>query len=83
MKIIMNGVTKIVPDIGDTIYRIRPHINHYEYDPLKVDQIHIYKDDIVILANFPLGMKMKALGRDWFRTEEDAKWFCKNNTDFD
>ena len=80
MDIITNNEEMWSPDIGDTIYNIRPRKNRYEYFPLVVRAIHVYEEGIMLtFENFPLGRRMDSLNKLWFVTEEEAKHFCENN----
>ncbi len=80
MDIITNNEEMWTPDIGDTIYNIRPRKNRYEYFPLVVRAVHIYEEGIMVtFDDFPLGRRMDSLNEWWFATEEAAKYFCENN----
>lgn len=80
MDIITNNEEMWTPDIGDTIYNIRQRKDRYEYIPLVVRAVHIYKEGIMLtFENFSLGRRMDSLNKLWFVTEEEAKHFCENN----
>lgn len=80
MDIITNNEEMWSPDIGDTIYNIRPRKNRYEYFPLVVRAVHIYEEGIMVaFDDFPFGRRMDSLNKWWFVTEEEAKYFCENN----
>lgn len=80
MEIVIKNEKIWTPDIGDTIYNVKPLKNRYEYFPLVVRSVHIYEEGLVLtFEDFPLGRRMDSLSKWWFKTEKEAKYFCENN----
>ena len=67
-----------VPDIGDTIYDLVWHRNHYEYVKRIVDTIYIDKDGVIVcFEKMSVGRRLQTLGKLWFLTEKEAIAACK------
>lgn len=80
MEVIIEDRKIWIPNIGDTIYNIRQRIGYYEYFPLTVKKIYIDDAGIMLtFKEFSIGRMMDSLNKWWFKTEEEAKYFCENN----
>lgn len=66
-----------VPDIGDTIYDLVWHSDHYEYAKRIVNQISIDGDDTIIwFKSLCVGRSLKVINKLWFMTEKEAINAC-------
>ena len=66
-----------VPDIGDTIYDLVWHLDHYECDKRIVNKISIDGADIIIwFKSLCVGRSLKAINKLWFMTEKEAINAC-------
>lgn len=71
------GYAYFVPDIGDTIYDLVWHLDHYEYVKRIVNKISIDGDDTIIwFKSLCVGRSLKAINKLWFMTEKEAINAC-------
>ena len=80
MLIKINNQEYKLPNIGDTIYNIRPMATSYEYYPAVVGSVIVKNNDILIeLEESYLCRSVKTFGEFWFIDEDEAKKYCYEN----
>lgn len=69
--------TYFVPDIGDIIYDLVWHLDHYEYVKRIVNKISIDGDDVIIwFESSYFGRSLNVINKLWFTTEKEAINAC-------